>query len=294
MKINEKYRGHFLAFLCVIVWGTTFISSKVILNEGISPLLLAFFRFLIAYTFLCFISKGYIKWSGLKDEKLYMAAGFTGVALYFLAENSALTYTTAANVSVIISATPFLTGIVAWLFFKGDKITPKFCLGFLLALGGISCISYNGAKELSLNPIGDFLTILSALSWAFYSNILILISKLNQPVLQTTRRVFFYGLVFFLPSLFIFDVNWNLKEIMTQPIVIGNFLYLGALASGICFVLWASAVKDLGAKLSAQYIYLNPIVTLIASAIFLKEPTNTTTYIGVVLTLCGLIISSSK
>lgn len=294
MKINEKYIGHLLAFICVLVWGTTFISSKVILNTGVEPILVAFFRFSVAYITLTFMSKGHIKWSGWKQETVYMAAGITGVALYFFAENSALSYTSAANVSVIISATPFLTGIVSWLLFKGEKISPKFVIGFILAVGGICLISYNGAKELSLNPLGDILTVVAALSWAFYCNILNVIAKLEQPIIQTTKRIFFYGLLFFMPSVLFGNVDWSVIELLKQPVVFLNFLYLGCLASAICFIFWALAVNKLGPKTTAQYIYLNPIVTLIASAIFLNEPTNWITYMGVCCTLCGLIIAAQK
>lgn len=293
MKVNEKYIGHLYALLCVSVWGTTFITSKVLLDDFV-PVQVALYRFGVAYMAIGFMSKGRMKWQGLKGEVLFLLAGLMGVTLYLLAENSALTYTTAANVSVIISATPFLTGIVSWLFFKGEKISVQFCMGFALAVGGICLISYNGASQLSLNPLGDLLTVVAALCWAFYCNILILISKKKEPILQTTRRIFFYGVITLLPASFFFDANWTITVFRDKPSVILSFLYLGVLASAICFVSWSKAVEKLGAKRAAQYIYLNPIITLIASAIILSEPTNATTYIGVTLTLGGLILSSRK
>ncbi len=293
MEIEEKYLGHLHALLCIAVWGTTFIASKVLLDD-FAPVQVALYRFSVAYVAICVMSKGRLKWRSIKGEILFVAAGLMGVTLYLLAENSALMYTTAANVSVIISATPFLTGIVSWLFFKGEKITTRFCMGFAIAVGGIGLISYNGASQLSLNPIGDLLTVAAALCWAFYCNLLILIAKLQEPILHTTRRIFFYGVITLIPASFFFEANWSVEVFINKPSVVFNFLYLGVLASAICFVSWSKAVEKLGAKRAAQYIYLNPIVTLVASTIILAEPANITTYVGVGLTLAGLILSSGK
>lgn len=293
MKVSEKYTGHLYALLCVSVWGTTFIVSKVLLDDFM-PIQVALYRFIVAYIAISFMSKGRMKWRGYKEELIFLAAGLMGVTLYLLAENSALTYTTAANVSVIISTAPFLTAIVSWLFYKGDKVSGRFCMGFVLAVGGIALISYNGASQLSLNPLGDLLTVLAALCWAFYCNILIIISKYKESILQTTRRIFFYGVISLIPASFFFEANWDLSIFVEKPSIILNFLYLGVLASSICFVSWGKAVEKLGAKRAAQYIYLNPIITLIASAIVLSEPTSTITYMGVGLTLLGLILSSEK
>lgn len=293
MKVQEKYIAHIYALLCVTVWGTTFIASKVLLDDFV-PVQVALYRFGVAYVAISCMSDGRMKWRGIKEEMIFMAAALMGVTLYLLAENSALTYTTAANVSVIISATPFLTGIVAWIFYKGEKINLRFCLGFILAVGGISLISYNGANELALNPVGDILTVVAALCWAFYCNILIIISRYKEPILQSTRRIFFYGVITLIPCGFFFEADWSVGVFLEKPSIIFNFLYLGVLASAICFVSWSKAVEKLGAKRAAQYIYLNPIITLIASAIILKEPTSVVTYIGVGLTLLGLVLSSSK
>lgn len=293
MKVNEKYIAHFYALLCVTVWGTTFIASKVLLDDFV-PVQVALYRFLVAYVAISCMSKGRMKLRSFKEEMIFLAAGLMGVTLYLLAENNALTYTTAANVSVIISATPFLTGIVAWLFYKGEKISLRFFLGFLLAIGGICTISYNGANELELNPLGDLLTVLSALCWAFYCNILIIISKYKEPILQSTRRIFFYGVITLIPVSFFCEANWSMGVFLDKPSIVFNFLYLGVLASAICFVSWSKAVEKLGAKRAAQYIYLNPIITLVASAIILSEPTSVATYAGVSMTLLGLVLSSSK
>jgi drug/metabolite transporter (DMT)-like permease len=59
-------------------------------------------------------------------------------------------------------------------------------------------------------------------------------------------------------------------------------------------VTWNYAVKVLGAVKTSVYIYLVPVITVIASAIILNEVINGKTIIGIVLTIIGLFISEEK
>ncbi len=287
-----KYMGHLMALFCVIVWGTTFVVTKVLLTDFLA-IEIAMFRFILAFAFLYLIKPQRLKIGEWKKEKYYIAAGLTGVTLYFLTENIALSYTTAANVGVIISTVPFFTGIVTMLFFKGKRVSRQFMIGFVVAMLGILAISYNNVNELSLNPLGDILTILAAITWAFYSNYINKISEFGYPMLLCTRRVFFYGIVFMIPATFAFPFQWNLERFL-NPIYLGNILYLGFGASAICFVVWNLAIKRIGTVKSSIYLYLSPVITMIASAIVLQEPMTIVTYIGAALTTAGLVISGKS
>lgn len=85
-----------------------------------------------------------------------MLAGICGVTLYFLFENIALTLTMASNVGVIVAISPFFTALFSRVINPGQPLQPRFFLGFLLAIGGIACISFNG-QALQFNPAGDLL-----------------------------------------------------------------------------------------------------------------------------------------
>ena len=93
----------------------------------------------------------------LREEWKYMAAGLCGVTLYFLFQNIALTYTLAANVSVLVSVAPMFTALVARSIFK-EKLKANFFLGFTAAMAGIILIAFNGSMVLKLNPLGDLLS----------------------------------------------------------------------------------------------------------------------------------------
>ena len=155
--------GHLAAILTIILWGTTFVSTKILL-EAYQPVEILFFRFVMGVIALIIIYPKPLKGTSLRQELIFAAAGLCGICLYYLLENIALTYTMASNVGVITSIAPCFTAIVAYFaHVDEDAINKKFFFGFLVALAGIFLISFNGA-ELQLNPAGDVLALLAALS----------------------------------------------------------------------------------------------------------------------------------
>lgn len=165
---NKDYIGHGAALLTILIWGTTFISTKILLVE-FKPIEILAFRFVMGFLALWIICPKWLKTAGWKQEAVFAAAGLSGICLYYLLENIALTYTLASNVGVIISVAPFFTAILAHIFIGSEeKFRVNFFAGFIIAMAGIVMISLNGAK-LQLNPMGDFLAILAAAVWAIYS-----------------------------------------------------------------------------------------------------------------------------
>ena len=288
MDRKQEITGHLLAFITIFIWGTTFISTKVLL-KAILPIEILFLRFTIGLIILSIVYPKRLKIKEKKQELYFAAAGLCGVTLYYLLENIALTYTFASNVGIIISIAPFFTGIFAHLFLEGEKLKPQFFVGFVIALTGIFLISFNGFSVLKLNPVGDILAVLAAVVWAAYSIITKKISTFHYNTVQTTRRIFFYGLVFMIPALFIFGFNPNI-DLMMQPVNLLNILFLGLGASALCFVTWNSAVKILGAVKTSVYIYMVPVITVATSIIILREEISGMAVLGIILTLSGLFI----
>ena len=194
-----------------------------------------------------------------RQELAFAAAGLCGVCLYYLLENIALTYTMASNVGVIISVAPFFTALLSHLFLHQDeKLRPGFFLGFAVAMAGIILISFNGSS-LQFGPTGDLLALLAAFLWACYSILTKKISSYGYPTILTTRRTFFYGILFMVPALFFFDFQWDLTR-FANPVYLLNILFLG----------------------------------LGASALILHEPFTWMTGAGMFLTLAGLLLSEYK
>ena len=284
-------RGHYAALLTIAIWGTTFVSTKVLLGAFL-PIEILFSRFLIGYLALLLISGHPIKFHNWKEEGVFAASGLTGVCLYYLLENIALTYTLASNVGVIVSAAPLFTAVLSSLMKRDEKIGGRFFLGFVMAIAGIAMISLNGSS-MDINPTGDLLALIAAFIWAIYSLLTKRISAYGYDIIKTTRRTFFYGLIFMLPVLVISDAMPEIERFRNAGNIL-NMLYLGLGASALCFVTWNYAVSKLGAVATSTYIYLVPVITIIFSAIFLSEPMTILMVAGTALTLMGLAISQRK
>jgi Permeases of the drug/metabolite transporter (DMT) superfamily len=289
MFTKSPYWHHMLAIFSVFVWGITFVSTKILINHGLSPAEIFFCRFALAYIGIWFVGRRALFAKSLKDELLCVALGLGGGSLYFLFENTALEITLASNVSLIVCTAPIFTAFLSHLFYKREKIGNHLMVGSLIALAGVALVAFNGKFILQINPLGDLLSVLAALSWAFYSIILRKLQK-NYSTLFITRKVFFYGILTILPFLN-FDSGIMPWQILLEPAVIGNLVFLGLVASLLCFITWNTAVKQLGIIQTSNYIYFIPLVTLLTSAIVINEHITVIAIIGSVFILCGVYIS---
>ena len=286
---NKRTIGHLAALLTIVIWGTTFISTKILLVD-FQPVEILFFRFIMGFIALFIACPHRIKGVSRSEELTFAAAGLCGVCLYYLLENIALTYTMASNVGVIISVAPFFTAIMAHFFIKSEeKLKANFFIGFAVAIVGIVLISFNGSK-FELSPMGDILAAAAAFVWACYSILTRKISGYGYPVIQATRRTFFYGIIFMIPALFFFDFKIGLTRFADMTYLF-NIVYLGIGASAICFVTWNFAVKILGAVKPSIYIYIVPVITIVTSALILKEPVTWISALGTLMAVAGLFIS---
>ncbi|WP_277406137.1 DMT family transporter [Lacrimispora xylanisolvens] len=292
MDRKKEIQGHLFSLFTIFIWGTTFISTKILL-KAFTPIEILFIRFVIGYFALLALYPHRLKVKERKQELYFAGAGLCGITLYFLLENIALTYTLASNVGVIISIAPFFTAIFAHLLLAGEKMRAQFFIGFAVAVAGIFLISFNGSNQLKLNPMGDILAVLAAVVWAIYSVLTKKISGYHYHTISVTRRIFFYGLLFMMPVLFIFKFEPDMDQII-KPVNLFNIIFLGFGASAICFVTWNYALKILGAVKTSVYIYMVPVITVITSVLILHETITGTAVLGIMLTLAGLFISEIK
>lgn len=292
MDRKKEITGHLSALITIFIWGTTFISTKVLL-EDFSPIEILFLRFTIGFVVLFTVYPHRMRIKDRKQELYFAAAGLCGITLYYLLENIALTYTFASNVGIVLSIAPFFTAIFAHFFLAGEKLRPQFFTGFGAAAAGIFLISFNGSSNLQLNPLGDILAVTASMVWAAYSILTKKISSFHYNTIQSTRRIFFYGLVFMIPALLIFGFKPDVSR-MVQPLNLFHILFLGLGASALCFVTWNFAVKLLGAVKTSVYIYIVPVITVVTSVIVLKETITGIGIFGILLTLTGLFLSELK
>ena len=289
MQNREKLTGWLCAAFTITVWGSTFISSKKLLGLY-SPAQIMLTRFLLAYCALWLLRPRRLPLTW-KRELGFLLLGLFGCSLYFYTENTALTYTLASNVSIIVAAAPILTAVLA--HFAGEERFRRGTLwGFLVAFTGVVLVVCNGTFVLRLNPRGDFLALGAAACWAVYS---VLMRKLGQeldPIL-VTRRTLFWGILTALPLVLLEGKNYPAAPLLT-PAVAENFLFLGLIGSGLCYVLWNKAFQLLGVVATNNFIYLNPFITIVAARLFLDEPISPLALLGAVLITVGVVVSQRE
>ena len=282
--------GHLIALFTIALWGTTFISTKILLT-AFHPVEILLFRFLIGTLILLVACPHRLRGTNPKQELCFAGAGFCGICLYYLLENIALSMTMASNVGVIVSVAPMFTALLLhWCGKREEPLHKAFFIGFAVAMAGISLISFTGTVQ--FNPVGDLLALLAALVWAIYSVLIKHINTFGFNTILTTRRVFLYGLFFMLPAVSAYEFSWDLTR-FNNTIYLQNILFLGVGASAICFVTWNMAVMRLGALKTSLYIYLIPVITVLTANVILNEPITPLSALGTCLALTGLLISES-
>ena len=289
---KSKLIFHLIAIATVAIWGTTFVSTKILIQHGLTPSEIFFYRFVLAYICMWSISRKKLFANRIKDELLLFLAGLCGGTIYFLTENTALGITLASNVSLIVCTSPILTTFLSYLFKRKEPFTRHLLYGSFMALIGVGLVVFNGSFILKINPLGDFLSLTAALMWAFYCLSLKQLDSRYSTVF-ITRKVFFYGIMTTLPVFLFRPLHWD-TSLMLQPVVWGNLLFLGIIASMLCFISWNACVKELGAVQSTNYIYIVPLVTLLTSAIIIDEKITVIALSGCFLILCGVYLAERK
>ena len=290
--MNSRYLYHATAFLVVSIWGSTFVFTKLLLLAGLTPAQIFALRFIIAYLMLLvFCLWRGIRWmaDSWKDELLMAGLGISGGSLYFLAENGAMNYTTTTNTSLIVCLCPLFASALISLFYKSQRLNRTQTLGTLMAAAGVVVVVMNGHFVLHLSPKGDALAFVACLCWAVYS-LLMIPANARYDTVFITRKVFFYGLLSMIPY-FMLRPGLNTHLLLGQPALLWNLLFLGCVASTLCFLAWNWTMKKLGAVVVTNYVYFNPVVTILFAWLLLSEPITVYFLLGTLLILVGMYLS---
>lgn len=290
-------KGNLCALYDMLIWGTTFIVTKNLMDDfNAAEILLT--RFVVAFIVLGVVRlitgrEPLPEKHSKKDELYFIGCGITGLFLYGTLEIISMKYTYASNTGTIVSTNPLFIALFALIFLKEDKPRVNFFLGFILAISGVALISFNGATQFGLNPLGDGLALLCAVAWGIYTTIVKKISDKGYGTMYITRHTYFWGSLIMAASLPFFGINGDFTRFADKTNLI-SLLFLGVIASCTCFITWNYATRVIGPVNSSLYIYGIPVVTIIFSAIFLKEKVNAVSIAGIALIIAGTVISSLK
>ena len=295
MDVRSAYY-HIVALIVVALWGSTFVFTKFLLLAGLTAADIFTLRFIIAYVMLLAFSlaRGKFRlWAhSWKGEGLMVLLGITGGSLYFLTENSAMNYTTTTNTSLIVCMCPLFAAALIACFYKTERLHGVQVAGTLMAAVGVAAVVLNGRFVLHLSPLGDALAFVACLCWAFYSLLMIPANKRYDAVF-ITRKVFFYGLLSMVPYYMVYPSTLS-KEVLLRADVLWNLLFLGCVASMFCFVVWNWVIKKIGAVRATNYVYFNPVVTMLLAWLLLEERITVYFLLGSLLILIGLFLTNRK
>ena len=292
MSATQKIMGHFYAIFTILVWGSCFVLTKEMLTTYTAIQIIPL-RMALAYVTLWVLRPKTLKLPR-KDELMFILIGVTGGSLYFFLQNTALSYTYAANVSILVALAPILTVILAQLFSRsGERLGKYVYIGAVIAIVGVVLVVLNGQLTFHLNPLGDFIALGAAFMWALYS---ILIKKYTEQYdnFLVTRRVMLWTFLTYVPLMLVTDGMPDLRPLFTTPRILLSWLFLGVFGNAVCFAIWNVAFKRLGVVITNNYLYASPFVTLAAGYLILHEEITLMSIIGAVLITAGVIVALKK
>ena len=296
--MKREFWYHFVALLTVAIWGSTFVFTKMLLQNGLSPAQIFTLRFVLAYVLMevvTWVAGRKVKWlsNSVRDELVMVLLGVTGGSLYFLTENASLVYTTATNTSLIVCTCPIFAMLLLKLVYrKSEHVSRNMVLGSVIACLGMAVVVLNGRFVLHLSPLGDMLAFGACLCWAFYS-------LMMKDVLQRynaffiTRKVFFYGIVTILPYYLIVP-GFPPVEVLLRPVVLLNLLFLSVVACMLCYVMWNWVIGKLGTVVATNWVYFNPITTILFAWWLLDENITIWFLLGSILIITGMVLCNYK
>ena len=276
---------HFVLFLTVVIWASTFINIKVVLQQ-LPPNTIAFLRFFLAGIILVFYFR-LTGQPGVKREDWLRVGvcGLTGVALYNFFQNQGLKYAGATDAAILASLAPVFMAVLSWLILH-EKITGQQIFGIIVAFTGSLLVATNGSfRDLALSSArlwGDFLVFLTGLIWAVYNIALKKLLDRYPPVTVLTYSTVIGALLLFPCMLF--------ESPQFGPVNLAgwlNVVYLGLVASALAYLLWNKALVATSIITAGAYLYLIPVVAGIIAAVFLGEMPGPWLVAGGVLALVG-------
>lgn len=288
---NDRFLPHLEVLAAILVWGASFIATKIALREA-PPAVVLWLRFAMGVSLLgvVAISQRQFSLPAPRDLARFALIGLIGVTLHQGSQTVGLITTQASTTAWIVATTPILMALLAWLTLK-ERLGWIQGGGIALATLGVLLIISNGNMSLllqgRLGQPGDLLAFLSALTWAVFS-------ILSRPLLQRYSPIYLLFWVMlagwiFLSPFFIRDVS--LEKVGAISLRGWEaILFLGIFCSGLAYTAWYGALQKLKAAHVGAYLYLEPLVATGVAALVLGEAITWSTLVGGAAILIGVFL----
>jgi drug/metabolite transporter (DMT)-like permease len=289
--MNKTLIGILCGLGAASIWGGMYVVSKVVL-EIIPPFTLVSIRLLLGILSLATVLaiQGVPNISR-KEFLQVVGVGFVGYGVSLSLQFLGTKLSTAANGSLVTSATPAFVLLFAWMLLK-EKITARRLVALVLATIGVMAVIDPHSAQLNSDLFfGNLLLFGAAVTWALYS---VLVRKMTQSldVLPFSLIAFFGGLPVTVPA-----GVWELSTVGVGEIslgVVGGVLFLGIISTALAMILWNTAFAVLDAGAASLTFFAQPVVGTFLGWLFLDENITPLFILGGILIGVGLLISSTE
>lgn len=288
--MSKRERNAMIGVVFVsVMWGLSFVGSKIAMSAGLQPFSLVMLRFLAASVFLfplALLTKTSLKIS-LRDVPWLFLIAMSGTTVYFFFELNGLKQTSAATASLIIALIPVFT-MLSELVFRRQKPTVLQWIGTAVSLIGVWLVVGNSAEGNTLS--GLLLMLCACICWVIYGEATDHLLK-RLPTLTITCWQSLFSLLTLIPLCFTENVPW---QSVTAEAWIAACVFLGLICSGICYILYNYSIAIISTGRTAIFLNLNPIAGVIGSVIILHESFTLIQAAGGLLILFSLFLVNRK
>ncbi|MEW6377162.1 MAG: DMT family transporter [Thermodesulfobacteriota bacterium] len=285
------------ALAAVIIWGFSFIATKVALRE-IHPFTLLTFRFGMGALLLLLIQlkkdRGFLKNFSSVDWLTILLLAIVGITGHNLLQAYGLLYTTAINTGWIVAIMPIFIAIGA-RFYLSEAITSRKMAGIIIGFLGVFLVISKGELSFSMFHLGatfgDFLILISALTWTAFTVVgRGFLSRFKS--LTAITPIMMVGCLITFP-LAALKGEWNTFFHLSLSAWMG-ILFLGILSSGLAYLFWYAALEKKDSSIVGMYLYLEPFVTLVGASLLLNEEIQWITLAGGGMILSGVYLATRR
>lgn len=289
-KLDGKGKGYVALFITSFFWGTTWVASKIAVEE-IPPLQLSCMRQLFAGTIFVgyFLLYKKLPFPTLKQWKwLFFMSALMFFCANFISTQS-LKYIPTGLAALIGALYPLSVVLIEWIFFKNKNITALTFVGLFLGISGIVFVFYHHMyhKIDAAFLWGVFLSVIAMLAWSL-ATIFLARNKMNiNPYFGTGWQMLISAFVLFFVGKFTHQLIPVEKISLTAWLMMA---YLVTFGSVICFIAFIFSAKILPPTISSLYAYINPLVAIVTASIILGEKLTWSLAWGSIVTLLGVYI----
>lgn len=297
-SMNSRHLPSLLkALFAVVVWGASFIATKIALRE-LSPMTIVWLRFGIGVVILavCVVARKEFSLISKKEFVSFSFLGFLGITFHQWLQSNGLLTAQATTTAWIVATTPIFIALLGWFILK-ETLRGIQIGGMALAVCGVLLVVTHGnlqsISQGQFGTTGDLLVLISALNWAVFS---VLSRRSLKRHSATNMMLYVMGLGWLFPTFIILigqisGIQHVISLQVLSEITVNTWiaiLFLGVFCSGFAYIFWYDALKDIPASRVGAFLYIEPVIAVVAAAILLQERIILTAIIGGILILVGV------